>query len=189
MKRTDILMLARKEMDLHGLVNWKVKFVSSKSFAGQCRRRNWNTNPRMTFGYIDLSTDFFDVFEDHDILDTIRHEIAHALTENTYIRLSNGRLRAVHHGKAWKETAKRIGCSGERCVRQGANRPKGRYRGVCPNGHEHSRHRLTHEAKHSQSCGKCSRSFSREYMLDWYDNNNGGKLVHANSTQLLQKAG
>lgn len=176
MNRADILNLARTKMNEHGLVNWQVKFIKSKSVAGLCWTHRWNSNPRFSFGRIELSTDFFDVFSDYDILDTILHEIAHALTETTVSVSASGRSRAVHHGAEWKAMAKKIGCSGERCVRKEAARPKSKYRGVCPNGHESGRHRLTWNAKHAMSCGKCSKSFDKRYMLDWYE---GTTLVHS----------
>jgi predicted SprT family Zn-dependent metalloprotease len=176
MKRADILSLARKEMNKHGLIHWTVKFIRSKSVAGLCWTTRWHEVPELSSGRIELSLDYFEVFSDYDILDTIRHEIAHALTKTVVTRTSTGKVRRVSHGADWKATAKRIGCSGMRCVRAEAERPKGRYKGICPNGHEITRHRLTWSAKHNSSCPRCCKTFSREHMFDWYDN---GKLIHS----------
>lgn len=176
MNRADILSLARKKMNEHGLVNWTVRFIKSKSVAGLCWTYRWNENPRYSSGRIELSTDYFDVFSDYDILDTILHEIAHALTETTKTTSASGRTRYSHHGPEWKAKAKEIGCSGRRCVRAEANRPKGKYRGVCPNGHETTRHRLTWTAKHNTSCEKCTNRYNSNYRFDWYV---GATLVHS----------
>ena len=188
MNRADIVTLARNEMNKHGLINWSIRFIRSKSFAGFCHTHTWNADPRRSFGRIELSTDFFDVFEDHDIMEIILHEIAHALTEDEYVEIKTGkrqgRKRRIVHGKTWKANARRIGAKGDRCVRAAAKQPESRYKGVCPNGHISHGHRLTHSAKHNTSCSQCSNKFSRDYMLNWYDN---GVLVHTNHTKQLLK--
>jgi predicted SprT family Zn-dependent metalloprotease len=188
MNRADILTLARTEMNKHGLVHWTVQFINSKSVAGLCWTRRWNADPARSFGRIELSWDFFEVFEDRDILETIRHEIAHALTDDEYVVIKTGprkgRKRRVVHGATWKANARRIGAVGHRCVRAEAKQPEGRYKGVCPSGHVSIRHRLTWQAKHNTSCAQCDpKVFSREHMFDWYDN---GVLIHSQS-KTLQK--
>lgn len=175
--KESILAHARYLMDKHGLVNWRVKFVNSHSFAGMCIPSFEHSDPSRSFGRIELSWNFFEVFSDYDKIDTILHEIAHALVPSPKKKLSNGRTRYSHHGPEWKAKAKEIGCSGERCVREGANRPKAKYTGVCPNGHESRRQRLTWNAKHNLSCGKCQpKTYDPRYMFDWYEN---GVLVHS----------
>lgn len=188
MKRADILTLARNEMNKHGLVNWTVRFIDSKSYAGLCWTNRWSKDPRLSTGRIELSTAFFDVFEEHDILEIIRHEIAHALTDEEYVDIKTGRRkghkRRVVHGATWKANARRIGAKGDRCVRPEANKPKARYKGICPAGHEAVRHRLTWTAKHSTSCSQCSNKYDPSKMFNWYDN---GVLIHTNHTSKLLK--
>lgn len=181
MNRADILSLARTEMNKHGLVNWTVKFIKSKTVAGLCWTVRWNADPLYSLGRIELSSDYFDVFSDYDILDTILHEIAHALTPDIKTKYQSGQrkgqTRRIVHGAEWKAIAKRIGCSGMRCVRQEAARPEGRYKGICPNGHESFRHRMTWQAKHNTSCAQCDpKKYRSEFMFDWYDN---GVLIHS----------
>lgn len=166
MNRADILSLARQELNKHNLRMWQVKFIKSKSFAGQCTTRKWDTNPSHSFGLIELSTDYMDVFSDEDIRETILHEIAHAL--------NNPRSKA--HGPEWKAIALSIGSNGNRCVRKDAERPPAKYRGVCPNGHESRAHRLTRSAKHNRSCGQCDTKYNPQYRFDWYE---GNVLVHS----------
>lgn len=176
--------LARTEMTKHGLVNWRISFIKSKSVAGLCWTDRWDPDPTRSRGRIELSTDFFDIFEDHDIIDTIRHEIAHALTKDVTAVYKTGerkgQRRRIVHGADWKTTARRIGCVGQRCIRAEAARPTGRYKGVCPAGHEVTRHRLTWTAKHGTSCAKCSpRVFRTDCMFDWYDR---GQLTYKRLT-------
>lgn len=189
MNRADILTLARNEMNKHGLHMWSVKFIQSKSVAGLCWTTRWHSDPTRSFGRIELSTDFFDVFEDHDIMEVIRHEIAHALTEDEYAVIQSGprkgRKRRIVHGATWKANARRIGAKGDRCVRPAAKKPESRYKGLCPKGHVSHRHRLTWQAKHNTSCGECgTRGFSREHMFNWYDT---GILIHTNHAKQLMK--
>jgi len=168
-------------MNKHGLTQWSVRFIRSKSVAGLCWTTRWHADPTCSFGRIELSWDFFEVFEDHDIMEVIRHEIAHALTKDEYITIQTGarkgRKRRVVHGKTWKANARRIGAKGDRCVSPKAETPASRYTGVCSSGHTTRRHRLTWQAKHNTSCAQCnSKTFSREHMFDWYDN---GVLIHS----------
>lgn len=174
--KQEIFALARELMQKHGIGHWDLKWINSHSYAGLCWTHFWHTDPSRSRGKIELSWNFFEVFSDFDIKDTILHEIAHALTPTPIQRTSTGRTRRIHHGAEWKAKAKEIGCSGERCVRQEANQPKSKYRGVCPNGHESRRSRLTWNAKHGSSCGKCDNKFNPRYMYDWYSNDTG-KLI------------
>ncbi|QFG12692.1 SprT-like protease [Arthrobacter phage Mimi] len=175
--KAEILAHARFLMEKHGLVNWTVKFVNSHSFAGMCIPSFEHSDPSRSRGRIELSWNFFEVFSTYDKIDTILHEIAHALTPSPKQKLSNGRTRYSHHGPEWKAKAKEIGCSGGRCVRPEAARPKSKYTGICPNGHESRRQRLTWNAKHATSCGKCQpKTFDPRYMFDWYEN---GVLVYS----------
>lgn len=154
-------------MNQHGLVLWTLKVVNSKSWAGRCTHGFFDLNPRRSFGKIELSIEYMEAFDEYNVVDTVLHEIAHALAGP-----SEG------HGKAWKAIARRIGCSGERTVGWDAPRPKSRYIGICPKGHEIPRHRLTQTFKGS-SCPRCSNKFSRDHMFDIYDN---GVLVHKRPT-------
>lgn len=177
----EVKTLARTTMDTHGLKQWKLVMIRSKSFAGMCKTRRWDLNPELSTGTIELSIDYMEVFDRAHALNIILHEIAHALDEPRYadIKTKNGtRKRGLHHDATWKAIAKRIGCTGERCVSHDAPKIKSRYVGICKNGHEVARHRLTDSAKTNSSCPKCSKKFSRDHMFDWYDN---GRLVHQNT--------
>lgn len=174
----EVKKLARTTMDTHGLKQWRLALIRSKSYAGMCKTGRWDLNPELSWGIIELSIDYMEVFDHEHTLNTILHEIAHALDKpdtKTVNTAWGKRERAIHHGETWKAIAKRIGCTGERCVSPDAPKVKSRYVGICSAGHEVARHRLTHQAKHNSSCPRCSNKFSRDHMFDWYDN---GKLIH-----------
>lgn len=175
MKYEDVILLARSKMDEHGLLRWVLKFKKSKSVAGTCQRARWNLDPKLSGGVITLSKDFMEVFDEKEVMETILHEIAHALTPPGF----------SPHGKEWKAIARSIGSTGERCVPKTAPRPKGKYRGVCPNGHEYPApvNRLTDSRKYRQSCPKCSNGYNPSYRFDWYE---GTTLVHAQPKETLK---
>jgi predicted SprT family Zn-dependent metalloprotease len=170
--------LARTTMDTHGLRAWTLKMVRSKSYAGMCKTGRWDLNPELSWGTIELSIDFMEVFDHEHALDTILHEIAHALDEPRYktVKTRYGtRQRAIHHDEVWRAIAKRIGCNGLRCVSHDAPKIKERYRGLCPNGHETYRSRMTYQGQRA-SCPRCDKKYNPKYMFDWYDN---GVLIHS----------
>ena len=171
----EVSRIARSKMDEHKLHLWTLKFKKSKSFAGQCQKHFWNEKPERSYGVITLSSCFMEVFDEKEVMETILHEIAHALTS------------PVHrsHGKEWRAKALSIGSTGERCVPKSAPRPEGKYRGVCPNGHEYPApvNRLTDSRKYRQSCPKCSNGYNPSYRFDWYE---GTTLVHAQPKETLK---
>jgi hypothetical protein len=86
-------------------------------------------------------------------MDTILHEIAHAL------------VGARHgHDRVWRATALRIGCSGTRCVPEEAPRVEGAWIGVCPAGHRSTLHRRPMRVK---SCRQCTDTFDVSALLEW----------------------
>jgi predicted SprT family Zn-dependent metalloprotease len=83
----------RELMDKHGLQHWTCAFSTKKSrIYGTCHysQRKLTINPL-----------YNDIASDSDIIDTILHEIAHALD---YERYGN-----VGHGKTWKSVCREIG--------------------------------------------------------------------------------
>lgn len=153
------LKLAREEMNKNGLLHWKVILINSKSAAGRCRYGRWNVDPRKSYGTIELSTPFLDVHGDDEIMDTIRHEIAHALVGPS----------VQAHGAEWKKKAISIGCSGRRTVSPTAPKIKSRYVGTCPAGHEFARHRSTWQMTAGQYyCPRCHKK-KLPSNIEWVD--------------------
>ncbi|MBF0279422.1 MAG: SprT-like domain-containing protein [SAR324 cluster bacterium] len=83
-------------MQKHGLTEqgWRFQFDHAKRRAGQCR---YDTKT------ISVSKYFAEKAPAAEIIDTILHEIAHALTPKR------------GHDRVWQQVALSIGCNGKRC--------------------------------------------------------------------------
>ena len=136
--------VARRWMDQFGLAAWGLSFDHAKTRAGICRadRRQ-----------IGLSRVLTGLHGEPEVRDTVLHEIAHAL-----VGVEHG------HDAVWRAKARSIGCTGARCLPASADVPPGRWRGVCPAGHETTRYRRPVRVV---SCGICSRSFDSSALLRW----------------------
>ena len=80
---------ARSLMDTHGLEDWTFRFSAAKTRLGECRE------PERV---IQLSVRHAATAERREVMDTILHEIAHALAGVN-----------ARHGAAWKAVAARLG--------------------------------------------------------------------------------
>ena len=90
-----IAQQARELLARHQLSLWSFQFDNGRKRAGCCQ---YGTQ------VISLSYEFAKHAPEEEILDTILHEIAHALVG-----------KAHHHDAVWRATAIAIGCSGRRC--------------------------------------------------------------------------
>lgn len=93
MNRNEAIKYAKSLLDKHGLNEWHVRLSTdaSKPFLGACIYRDKT---------IALHALHIDTHPEPEVLDTIRHEVAHAL------------LPPGHgHSNVWKEKAKELGCA------------------------------------------------------------------------------
>ena len=90
--------LAKQKMDEHGLAKagWSFKWDNAVRRSGQCRPLG---------KVVSLSRPITELREEGEVLDTILHEIAHALVGRD--------VRS--HGPEWKARGIEIGCNGARC--------------------------------------------------------------------------
>lgn len=88
---------ARQLMKMHGLSGWTFRFDHARRRFGSCR-------PRIRTITLSRHLTFLNTQE--QVLDTILHEIAHALT------LGDG------HGEKWKKMCLRIGAKPQRCYEE-----------------------------------------------------------------------
>lgn len=142
--------LATQLMARHGLTNWQFAFNANKRRAGVCRYPS-RTRP----GRIELSKHYVLRNPEHEVLDTILHEIAHAL-----VGPGHG------HDEVWKAKCAEVGARPERCYGEEVEMPKGRWRATCGGcGREHDRHRRPKRVTgwHCRKCGK------DRGMLVWRD--------------------
>ncbi|MFI2103491.1 SprT-like domain-containing protein [Isoptericola sp. NPDC019693] len=144
MEREDVARLARGLMAEHGLSGWTFRFDQARRRAGLCRydRRE-----------ISLSGPLTALYEEADVREVVLHEIAHALAG------------ARHgHDAVWRATARSIGSTGRRVVRDGSPQVDGDWVGVCPAGHRVTRFR---RPQRPQACARCSPVFDRRHLLSW----------------------
>ncbi|WP_459984774.1 SprT-like domain-containing protein [Nocardioides sp. AN3] len=141
----DASTLARQLMDQHGLSGWRLELDRAKRRAGICRHRD---------KVIGLSAPITKLHPETEVRDTILHEIAHALAGPR-----------AGHGPTWVATARRIGCSAERCVSEDAPAVPGAWVGICQEGHEVDRHRRPERVL---LCARCSTRPTGERVFEWF---------------------
>ena len=145
MEMSDARRLAGALMAEHGLASWRLEFDRAKRRAGICRY------DRATIG---LSAPLTRLHSESEVRDTVLHEIAHALAGP-----------GAGHGPRWQAIARRIGCSGERCVSAESPRVPGAWVGTCPVGHTAELHRRPERVR---SCSVCTPGrFSADHILEW----------------------
>lgn len=107
--------LAIAEMDKYHLISkgWTFRFDNARRRFGLCR---------YTTKTIYLSRHLVGMNAEAEVLNIIRHEVAHALAGS-----------AAGHGRLWKLQCLVTGARPERCYSQksGVQVPKGRYQGTC----------------------------------------------------------
>ena len=145
MRLEDVETLARSLMAKHKLRGWTFRFDNAKRRFGSCS---------VGTKTISVSRHLAALNDEGAVRDTILHEIAHA------------KAGAGHgHGARWRILAHSIGAAPTRCYDDDkVNTPPGRWIGTCPAcGYQtQPRHR-----RREGSCGQCSSSFDRRFLLTW----------------------
>ena len=142
--------LARQLMREHGLEGWGFQFTNAKKILGQCN---------YTHSVIKLSAPLARLNSDAVVLDTIKHEIAHAIAG-----------KRAGHGPQWKTVCVRIGAQPTRCAdSQDVVQPPAKYVGTCPAcGNTFNRHRLSNGLKERGGWCPCTgKSFKPELSIVW----------------------
>lgn len=145
--------LAWDKMKEYGLVanRWTFDFLNSKNVFGRVYYQE-----RILL----LSADLVLLNDEPEIMDTILHEIAHALAGP-----------GAKHGPVWQRYCRELGCRPEARYdpdKHNVNMPKKKFIGVCPNGHKIEKDRLP---KGMRGCGKCSKTFDERYLFIFTLNN------------------
>ncbi len=105
------IKLLKFHLNSNGLFDWDIRISKAFKTLGSCNH---------TKKIISLSIHHVGNSAEADILNTILHEIAHALTPGD------------HHGKEWKKKALELGCDGKRCGE--GIKIKSKYNFVCEKG-------------------------------------------------------
>lgn len=135
MNRTELHDLTRYFMDLHGLKEWSIRIGSAKNIAGTCN---------YTRKQITMSSHLAKARTKEHTVDTILHEIAHALAGSK-----------AGHGKDWKDVCVRIGARPERCFDTEEIAPEYLHKwiAICPSHPEN--HYGMNRRNHNYRCPKC----------------------------------
>lgn len=124
----DIPHVAEYLLKKHGLADkgWNFAWDNARRRAGCC---SYSTKTiRLSRHYVELNV----AERLDDVIDTILHEIAHALTPGK------------HHGPEWRAACEQVGARPERCYdAKVVSMPKGRFVAACPGcGKKFYRHRI-----------------------------------------------
>lgn len=143
---------ARQEMDKHGLTDWRFVWDDAQSRFGAC---HWYRKE------ISLSKALVKMNSEDEVLDTIRHEVAHAIAGH----------EAGHDWK-WRQACALTGARPERTYSQKkVATPPMKWTGTCPGcGKKIHRRTLFKEAR-GMSCGTCSGDvWNAAYVFVWKEN-------------------
>ena len=126
-------LLARHQAESGLDADWGFGFDLSTVRGGVCRYADRR---------IDLSVSYCHRATRAEIVDTLLHEIAHAIVGHEH-----------HHDAVWKAAALAIGCTAERC--HGVDHTLSRWVGECGCGQSWRRQRLSRRLRQGARCVKC----------------------------------
>ena len=143
--------IATQLMSQHGLLDrgWYFEFDNARSRFGAC-----HYGPKK----ITLSRQLVSINPKDQVVDTILHEIAHALTPG------------AHHGPVWKSKCIEIGAKPERCyTAETTNTVAGRYKAVCGGcGKTYERYkRLPRGRRQACRCQSHIKDWSKKKILEY----------------------
>lgn len=149
MDHMDVANEVYRLLDEHGLIEkgWTFKLSSSKRILGQCRYREREI--RVSGVHIELG-------DDAEIMDTIRHEIAHAVTGPGH-----------KHDHVWKLNAIRLGASPRAAKRLDYDVPH-KYEihcGRCERTLQKRHRRMSRARLAERFCKMCGKTSKGELLL------------------------
>jgi hypothetical protein len=150
MTLADLTILALNIMDEYGLIEagWSFTLDRSKTRFGMCSHSKKIISMSK---YLSPSRPY------KANLNTILHEVAHALTPGS------------KHDAVWKAKAIELGCDGERCssLAEVENPPEFRWFGVCDYcGYKEGLHRAPNRVR---ACLQCAPRFDFHKRLSWHE--------------------
>lgn len=147
--------VAHELIRVHLDASWSFDFDHAKKRAGLCNY----TERRIT-----VSRYLAQRHSDHEVHQTLLHEVAHAMAGH-----------AEGHGPEWRRIAREIGYEGGATHHGEVAAEFARWVGSCPNGHEFLRFRRP--SSRTASCARCSRRFDRRYLITWRERTEAERLA------------
>lgn len=145
MRPAEVEALAQELMAQHGLLpQWSFAWDHARTRAGHCRFADHT---------ITVSRPLLELYDVELVRETLLHEIAHALVGPGH-----------KHDTVWRQTARRIGASGQVRLPAGSPAPAAPWHGMCPNGHEYWRHR---KPPAGGSCSRCAPTYDPRFQIRW----------------------
>ena len=144
MEKLNYIEIASKDLINYYVPEYRFKWSNAVREYGYCSYTNKE---------ISVSQNLAALNPVEQTLDTILHEIAHALAGHK-----------EHHSEVWKQRALAIGCDGERVYGKEVVRPVPSYSGTCPGCHK-----VIKRVRRSRiSCSKCGNGhFNPNFMFQW----------------------
>jgi len=139
-----IIDTTRELLDVNGLHGWTVALGQAVRTAGTCN---------YTKREIRISLRLAKVEPWEQTLDTIRHEVAHAIAGHR-----------AGHGPEWKRVARNLGMRRPRASRRLQGEIDLPWTGTCPNGHTTQ---MVGAPRKPRTCGVCSPVFDLDYLFEW----------------------
>lgn len=153
----NVQRVTRALMDHYGLESVKLEWSSSRRRIGTTY--SYHNQPAYK---ISLSRPLFAHMTPEERMNTITHEIAHAI-----VGCGHG------HDYVWELKHRELGGDGKRCstleLSADVEAKIYKWTGRCPNGHTQSRAARS-EKMFRTSCAKCSPYFNPEYKFVWTQN-------------------
>lgn len=139
---------AKQYMEQWGLHEWTFGFDNSRVRFGVCMHSRKR---------IQLSRYLTMLNQPVDVVDTILHEIAHALAGPRH-----------GHDKVWRRYCNLVGAKPERCYQAHVERPERKYVGTCPGcSRTTKRHRRDRVACRTCCTTHNHGKFSEQYLFTW----------------------
>lgn len=143
-------IIADEHFKKFNLNDWSFGFNNNKRRFGVCKGNKKR---------IEISACLTERNEEIYFLDTLLHEIAHALVGTMH-----------KHNQVWRMKAIEIGCCGDRTCSDMIAKPEGRYKYECPNCHNVINQYRRTKPNRQMACKKCCDKFNggkwkKEYVL------------------------
>lgn len=141
------ISLLREKMNEHGLTDWLCELDGAKVRFGLCNHKTKT---------ISLSEKLVSLNSESEVMNTILHEIAHALVGQGH-----------GHSRIWKRKAVAIGCSGKSSYNtKDVNQPEGKIILECKNCGKLVHHYKKIRGK--RACGDCCRKYNNGQFTEKY---------------------